>query len=97
MQGDDMTTIAAWFTPARRKAIYATLAALGVLVQTIGLLDAVTVAHWLDVASQALAVGGLVLATVNTDTSTPTGMPAAPAAYSGDSKADATYHDPDGV
>jgi hypothetical protein len=44
-------------------------------VQTLGYADAVTVAHWLDVSSQVLAIGGLVMATLNTDTSTPSGMP----------------------
>ena len=64
-----------WLTPARRKAIYGLAASLGVLVQTLGLTDAVTVAHWLDVTSQVLAIGGTILAFANTDTSTPDGMP----------------------
>ena len=74
-----MTRIRAFFTPAKRKAIYATLAAVGLLVQTLGYADAVTVAHWLDVSSQVLAIGGLVMATLNTDTTTVNGMPAAEA------------------
>lgn len=71
-----MSTVRAFLTPARRKAIYATLVALGAVVQTLGWLDAVQVAHWLDVASQILGVLGLLLATLNVDTTTVNGMPA---------------------
>ena len=65
-----------WLTPAKRKAIYGVLAALGALAQTLGLLSADDVAHWLDVATQVLAVAGLVMAFVHTDTSTSDGMSA---------------------
>lgn len=71
-----MTQLVAFFTPARRKAIYAVGAAVFGLLVTLGVIDAATSGEWLGILDRVLGLVTLILAAVNTDTSTDSGMPA---------------------
>lgn len=65
-----------WLTPARRKAIYTLLVAVGAILVAVDALPQTEVDRWLGIAGQVLSALGLLMAAVHTDTSTASGMPA---------------------
>ena len=57
-----LDTAAGWLTPARRKAIYAALAALGAVLVVVGLATDSVVTGWVGIVDAVLGVAALLLA-----------------------------------
>lgn len=65
------------FTPAIRRSIYVTVAAILAVLVTHGLITQADSERWADLAEQVLALTALLYAAWNTDPTTRTGAPAA--------------------
>ena len=72
------SAVKAFFTPARRKAIYGVVGGVFTLLLAFNIITADQMTSWLDILTRAFAAAATLMAFFNTDTSTSSGMPSIP-------------------